>query len=60
MDRLIHNVWEAQDNLLKAKISQAQQANKHCIGIFPFEVGQRVWLSTLHRRWEYKAKEMDC
>ena len=40
IDRLQHDVWEAQDNLLKAKVSQAQQANKHWLGMFPFEVGQ--------------------
>ena len=47
-------MWEAQDNLLKAKISQAQQANKHRQAIFPFKVGQRVRLSTLHCHREYK------
>lgn len=57
IERLAHDVWEAQDNLLKAKISQARQANKHRIGTFPFEVGQRVRLSTLHRRREYKSKD---
>jgi len=45
---------EAQDNLLRAKISQAAQANKHRSLTFPFEVGNRVRLSTLHRRHEYK------
>ena len=56
IDRIQHDVWEAQDNLIKAKISQAQQANKHRNTDFPFEVGQRVRLSTLHRRREYKSK----
>jgi chromodomain-containing protein len=56
IDRLRHDVWEAQDNLLKAKVSQANQANKHRLTGFPFEVGQRVCLSTLHRRREYKSK----
>ena len=54
INRLQHDVWEAQDNLLKAKILQAQQANKHCLAIFPFEVGQQVRLSTLHCHQEYK------
>ena len=45
---------EAQDNLLHAKISQAVQANKSCTLTFPFTVGGRVVLSTLHRRHEYK------
>jgi hypothetical protein len=56
IDRLNHDVWEAKDNLIKAKISQAQQANKNRLLGFPFEVGQRVRLSTLHRRREYKSK----
>ena len=56
IDRIQHDVWEAQDNMIKAKISQAQQANKHRNTDFPFEVGQRVRLSTLHRRREYKSK----
>ena len=56
IDRIQHDVWEAQDNLIKAKISQAQQANKHRNTNFPFEVGQKVRLSTLHRRREYKSK----
>ena len=57
---MIHDVWEAQDNLLKAKISQARQANKSRTGTFPFEVGQRARLSTLHRRREYKSKDEKC
>ena len=57
IDRLQHDVWEAQDNLLKAKVSQADQANKHQLGIFPFEVGQQVQLSTLHHCCEYKSKD---
>jgi hypothetical protein len=56
IDRLNHDVWEAKDNLLKANISQAQQANKNRLLGFPFEVGQWVRLSTLHRRREYKSK----
>jgi hypothetical protein len=55
IEQLTHDVWEAQDNLLKAKISQARQANKFRLGTFPFEVGQRVRLNTLHRRREYKS-----
>ena len=57
IDRLIHDVWEAHNNLLKAKISQARQANKSQIGVFPFEVRQHVCLSTLYRRREYKSKD---
>ena len=54
--KLETGVLEAQDNLLKAKLSQACQANKNHTLTFPFTVGSRVRLSTLHRRKEYKAK----
>ena len=54
--KLETDVLEAQDNLLKAKLSQAVNANKHRTMSFPFTVGSRVRLSTLHRRREYKAK----
>ena len=57
IERLQHDVWEAQDNMFKAKISQAEQANKHRLLTFPFHVGQRVRLSTLHRRRDYKSKD---
>lgn len=56
IDRLEHDIWEAKDNMVKAKNSQAQQANKSRLHGFPFEIGQRVHLSTLHRRREYKSK----
>lgn len=46
---------EAQDNLLTSKIKQANQANKSRQLTFPFQVGHRVVLSTLHRRREYKT-----
>ena len=50
------DVLEAQDNLLRAKISQSTQSNKHHMLKFPFKIGSRVRLSTLHRRNKYKAK----
>lgn len=40
--RLEMDVLEAQDNLLRAKISQAVQANKHRTLTFPFTIGSRV------------------
>ncbi|CAA7265257.1 unnamed protein product [Cyclocybe aegerita] len=49
------NTWEAQDNLLKAKISQSFFTNKSRDLTFPFKVGDRVVLSTLHHWREYKA-----
>ena len=54
--KFIENIrMEAQDNLLRAKISQAAQANKSHSLTFPFAIGGRVCLSTLNRRHEYKA-----
>ena len=49
------NVSEAQDNLITAKVSQAFQSNKSRSLTFPFKVGDRVVLSTLHRWQEFKA-----
>ena len=42
------DVMDAQDNLLHAKISQSMQANKHCLTDFPFKIGGRMRLSTVH------------
>jgi hypothetical protein len=52
--RLKADVQEAQDNMTRAKISQALAANVKRSDNFPFEVGSRAVLSTLHRRNEYK------
>jgi len=54
--KLESDVLEAQDNLLKAQILQSTQSNKHCTLKFPFKLGSRVRLSTLHQRNDYKAK----
>jgi len=54
--KLETDVLEAQDNLLKAKILQLTQSNKHRTLKFLFKIGSRVRLSTLHRRNDYKAK----
>jgi hypothetical protein len=58
---------EAKDNLLRAKISQSAQANKHRSLIFLLKLGGRVQLSTLNHRHKYKkagalqvAKFMPC
>ena len=50
------DVVEAQDNLLRAKITQSVEANKHRSLTFPFTIGSRVCLTTLHRHNEYKSK----
>jgi hypothetical protein len=54
---MAHIELSAKDNLLTAKVRQAFQANKERSMAFPFQVGQRVVLSTLHRRRDYKSGE---
>ena len=54
MEQLHRDTLEAQDLLARAKISQAVHANKKCTLIFPFKVGDRIWLSTLNPRREFK------
>ena len=47
--RMQSTVAEAQDNLISAKISQAFQSNKKRSLTFPFKIGNKIVLSTLHR-----------
>lgn len=47
----------AKDNLLTTKIDQAHLANQHRNPKFPFRAGERVVLSTTHRRAEYKSED---
>jgi hypothetical protein len=54
--RLEDDMQEAQDNLLYAKTSQSLYANVHRADNFPLELDDRVLLSTLHRRRQYKQK----
>lgn len=54
------DVAEAQDALLMAKVQQAHQANKHRGPEWEFKVGDRVTLTTRHRRNEYKRKGEKC
>ena len=55
ISHIYNSVNDAKDNLLLAKISQAFEANKSRITNqpFPYDVGDAVLLSTLHRRSEY-------
>ena len=46
---------QAKDNLLTAKINQAQQENQHHGHTFPFKLGEHVALSTAHRQRAYKS-----
>ena len=50
------DVNEAKDNLLQAKIFQTHYANQNRSPEIPFHIGDRVMLSTLHRRQEFKKK----
>jgi hypothetical protein len=51
---------EAKDNLLTAKINQAQSQNRHRQHNFPFRTGDRALLSMEHCRAEYKSKDTKC
>lgn len=57
IDQLATDVAEAQDNLLTAKLSQAEQANKSRRPDHDLKVGDRVKLSTTNRRTHYKQKK---
>jgi hypothetical protein len=46
-------VKEAQDNILAAKVTQAEFANRHHGNKTEFKVGNKVLLSTGHCHWEY-------
>jgi len=48
--------WEAKDNLFRAKVDQAHQANKYRTKEDVFKVGEQVMLSTKHRRRQYTKK----
>ena len=50
------DIMEAQDNLHLAKVNQAHQANTSRSPEHRYAVGDRVWLSTFHRRHEYMQR----
>jgi hypothetical protein len=56
VDKLQQDVFEAQDNLLKAKVSQAAHANLTCNPDLELDIGDRVMLSTENQRCQYAAK----
>ena len=55
MDKIQLDTFEARDNLTRAKILQSIQSNRARTLTFPFNIGERVRLSTFHRRREFKA-----
>ena len=50
------NIFEVQDNLLMVKITQAHHTNKNRGPEEIYKIGDRVMLSTFHRRREYHKK----
>jgi hypothetical protein len=50
------DVHKAKDNLLQAKVFQSHYANLNRLPKIPFQLGDKVMLSTLHRCQEYKKK----
>ncbi|PIL28861.1 hypothetical protein GSI_08907 [Ganoderma sinense ZZ0214-1] len=56
IDALQTDIMEAQDNLLASKLAQASAANAHRAPERVYAEGDRVLLSTFHRRREYVRK----
>ncbi|TFY52450.1 hypothetical protein EVJ58_g10012 [Rhodofomes roseus] len=56
VDGIQHDVAEAKDCLLTAKVNQAAAANRHRGKEEQYQVGDLVMLSTANRRREYKRK----
>jgi len=53
IEHLALNVKEAQDNLLRAKINQAESVNRQRGIKVPYKKGDNILLLTEHRRYEY-------
>jgi hypothetical protein len=53
IEKLALDTMEARDNLLAAKVAQAEFANRHRAPDVEFKEGDQVMLSTEHRRREY-------
>lgn len=56
MEKLQLDVFEAQDNLLKVKISQATYANLACNPDLELDIEDHVMLLTKNRRQQYAAR----
>jgi len=50
------DIGDACDNLLRAKVSQAQQSNRHHRSEVVYKVGDLVMLSSMHHRRDYLQK----
>ena len=57
LQRLHDDIQEAKDNLLKAKVSQAEFVNRHWRDEVVFATVDRVMLSTFHQRRDYLQKD---
>ncbi len=53
IEKLLNDTCEASDNLIRAKVNQAHQANRHRSADFCPIVGDRVLLNTFHRCRDY-------
>ena len=56
IEQIETDVAEAKDNLLQAKVFQTHYANLNRSPEIPYNIGDKVMLSTLHRRQQYKKK----
>ena len=54
--QLQNHVADAKDNLLLAKVAQAHYVKPSCADKIVYKVGNKVMLSTFHRRQEYKQR----
>jgi hypothetical protein len=57
IENLQTDVADARDNLILAKISQSHFANPTRSSPPSYKIGEKVMLSTLHRRKDYKNKD---
>lgn len=60
IERIEHDVTEAQDNLLAAKIAQAEFTNRYWANKVEYAVRDHIMLSTEHHRWEHLQKHNGC
>jgi hypothetical protein len=56
IENLHTDIADARDNLILAKISQSHYANPKRSDAPPYQIGDKVMLSTLNRRKDYKLK----
>jgi len=59
IQKIESNILEAKDNLLTAKVTQAEFTNRHHANEDVFTIGDKVMLLTEHRRCEYMQSGSD-